>query len=89
MSSRENHWRGLADHHTVALPNALRGALNGHHLHHPAGRHPLFEAMTHNRDVSCCVLRASLELGVGQPETWRPRRVATLELRKDGQSWRK
>lgn len=52
MSFRENHWRGLADHHTVAFTNVVTHAVTAHsqpalaqlipagHLHHQRGRHP-------------------------------------------------
>jgi hypothetical protein len=40
VSFRENHWPGLADHHTVALPSTLRHAVKADDLHHPRGMSP-------------------------------------------------
>jgi hypothetical protein len=40
VSFRENHWRGLADHHTVAPSGMRRHAVRTEDLHHHLGRHP-------------------------------------------------
>jgi hypothetical protein len=39
VSFRENHWRGLADHHTVAFSNAVTHADQANDLHHELGHH--------------------------------------------------
>ena len=38
-SFRENHWRGLADHHTVAFTDVVTHAVKPDYLHHSSGRH--------------------------------------------------
>ena len=40
MSFRENHWRGLADHHTAAFSNVVTHADKADDLHHELGHHP-------------------------------------------------
>jgi hypothetical protein len=40
MSFRENHWRGLADLHTVASSHVVTHAEQAPDLHHPRGRNP-------------------------------------------------
>jgi hypothetical protein len=40
VSFRENHWRGLADHHTVAFTDVVTHAVKPDYLHHSSGRHP-------------------------------------------------
>jgi len=39
VSFRENHWRGPADPHTVALTNAVTHAEKADDLHQELGRH--------------------------------------------------
>jgi hypothetical protein len=39
VSFRENHWRGPADPHTVALTNVVTHAEKADDLHHELGRH--------------------------------------------------
>src|SRR4029450_13422053 len=39
VSFRENHWRGLADHRTVATPTWAATPSRSSYLHHSVGRH--------------------------------------------------
>jgi len=39
VSFRENHWRGLADHHTVAFTYVVTHAEKADYLHQELGRH--------------------------------------------------
>ncbi len=39
VSFSENHWRGLADHHTMAFTHVVTHAVRHNQLHHKLGRH--------------------------------------------------
>jgi hypothetical protein len=56
-SFRENHWRGLADHHTMTFPNVVTDVDQPDYLHDAPGRHrrhrvpkrrPLVQAIRRN-----------------------------------------
>ncbi|WP_203417124.1 hypothetical protein, partial [Jiangella ureilytica] len=44
VSFRENHWRGLADHHTMASTRVVTHAVRPDELHHKRGHHRLLAA---------------------------------------------
>ena len=84
MSFRENHWRGFADHHTMAFINVVTHAVKPDELHHERGRH--LAAPSPSSAVRCQVPLAQSFRGLGMGAPGRIR-TCNLLIRRSVTRW--
>ncbi len=60
VSFRENHWRGLADHHTLATAHVVTNSVRPEELDHHRGRHWLASTTVQQKQCLCSATLVSL-----------------------------